>query len=217
MAVSIIAAPMVASRTHRSELGPLVSLNLEKLTERPGILRCTPPEVIVKIDPGALGTAGCDAVYPFRELRLRVIVPIPALPAMQADVNFIGRFDELLRQPGRADRAEHRPCLTEGAEDFLPPPAGMPELDHVAPAMIELRENAFQPRGRIMVARRELIQKAAHPVLQQIGDDSEVTDMVLGACESFDVCDELAHLHSVDELPASRGAQPRFDASLRRP
>ena len=78
----------------------------------------------------------------------------------------------------------------------------MAELDHVAAAMIELREDAFQARGRIMVARRKLIQKAAHPVLQQVGDDPEIADMVLGACKSFDVGDELAHLHCVDEPPS---------------
>src|SRR4029079_14300592 len=118
---------------------------------------------VVKINPGALGTTGFDAVFPLGELRLRIVVAIPALPAMQADVDVIGRFDELVRQPGRADAAEPRPRLTEGVEDFLPPPADMAELDHVAAAMIELRENAFQPCGRIMVARRELGQKRDPP------------------------------------------------------
>ena len=109
------------------------------------------------------------------------------------------------------------PGFTEGVEDFLSPPAGMAELDHVAPAMIELGKDAFQSRGGIMVARRKLVQKAAHPVLQEVGDDAEIPHKVLGAYESFHVCNKLAHLHCVDELLTSSRAQPCFDASLCRP
>jgi hypothetical protein len=43
--------------------------------------------IIIEINPPAFRAAGLDPARPHRQLGLRVIVPIPALRAMQADVN----------------------------------------------------------------------------------------------------------------------------------
>jgi hypothetical protein len=51
--------------------------------------------VIFEIDPRAFRAAGLNPARPYRELGLRVIVPV-TLGAMQADVNLIGGLDELI-------------------------------------------------------------------------------------------------------------------------
>jgi hypothetical protein len=50
--------------------------------------------VIIEIDPRAFRAAAL--ARPYRELGLRVIVPVPTLGAMRADVNLIGGLDELI-------------------------------------------------------------------------------------------------------------------------
>ena len=50
--------------------------------------------VITEIDPRAFRAAAL--ARPYRELGLRVIVPVPTLGAMLADVNLIGGLDELI-------------------------------------------------------------------------------------------------------------------------
>jgi hypothetical protein len=52
--------------------------------------------VITEIDPRAFRAAGLNPARPYRELGLRVIVPVPTLGSMQADVNLIGGLDELI-------------------------------------------------------------------------------------------------------------------------
>ena len=52
--------------------------------------------VIIETDPHALRAAGLNPARPYRELGLRVIVPVPTLGAIQADVNLIGGLDELI-------------------------------------------------------------------------------------------------------------------------
>ena len=52
--------------------------------------------VIIEIDPRALRAAGLNPARPYRALGLRVIVPVPTLGAIQADVNLIGGLDELI-------------------------------------------------------------------------------------------------------------------------
>ena len=46
--------------------------------------------IIIEINPRAFRAAGLDPARPYRELGLRVIVPVPTLAPMQADVNLIG-------------------------------------------------------------------------------------------------------------------------------
>jgi len=52
--------------------------------------------VIIEIDARALRAAGLNPARPYRELGLRVIVPVPTLGAMQAYVNLIGGLEELI-------------------------------------------------------------------------------------------------------------------------
>ena len=46
--------------------------------------------IVIEINPRAFRAAGLDSACPYRELGLRVIVPVPMLAPMQADVNLIG-------------------------------------------------------------------------------------------------------------------------------
>ena len=100
--------------------------------------------ISIEINPPAFRAAGLDSAGPYRELGLRVIVPIPTLRAMQADVNFIGSLDELIGQARAAARAEDDTCLAEGAVNFFIPPTGVPEFHDVATGRIELANNIIE-------------------------------------------------------------------------
>src|SRR3954453_16191758 len=95
-------------------------------------------EIVVEVDPGAFRAAGLDAVGPGLQLCVGIVVPVPALWPVQADIDLIRRPDHLVRQPWSAARAEHDACVAEGAIDFFVPPALVPELHHVAAPGLEL-------------------------------------------------------------------------------
>ena len=88
--------------------------------------------IVAEINPRAFRAAGLDPACPYRELGLRVIVPIPTLGAMQANVNLIGGLDELIGQAWAAAGAEDDTCPVEGAVNFFIPPTGVPEFHDVA-------------------------------------------------------------------------------------
>ena len=144
-------------------------------------------------------------------------MPIPALGAMQADINFIGRPDELIGQARSAAGAEDDPCLAEGAVDLLIPPAGVPEFHDVAARGIELADNVIEPGLGVAIARRQLKQKAAHPVAEDIGDHPKILHESLRALELLDMGDELADLDGVNELFLAGLAAPGLNAGDRRP
>jgi len=52
--------------------------------------------VVVIIEIHARSFSAAALASPYRELGLRVIVPVPTLGPMQADVNLIGGLDELI-------------------------------------------------------------------------------------------------------------------------
>src|SRR3954468_17974290 len=113
---------------------------------------------------------------------------------MQADVNFIGCPDKLVRQARPAAAAEDDSGLSKGPINFLVPPAGVSELHHVAARRIELAHDRVQPRSRVAVARRQLEQQAAHPFAENIGHHAEIANQGLCALEPSYVSNELADL-----------------------
>ena len=101
--------------------------------------------IVVEVDPGTLRSASLNPIGPLRQLILRIVMPIPALGTVQANINLLGRSDELIRQPRSAAGAEDYPSLAKGAVDLFVPPAGMPEFDDVAARGIKLADNVIEP------------------------------------------------------------------------
>ena len=97
--------------------------------------------IVIEIDPRALRSARFDPVRPLRELRFGIVMAVPALGPVQAEVNFIDCPDELIRQARAAAGTEDDACLAEGVVDFLIPPAGVPEFHDVAARGIELADD----------------------------------------------------------------------------
>src|SRR6476659_9259317 len=155
--------------------------------------------IIIEINPSAFRAAGLDPARPYRELGLRVIVPIPTLRPMQADVNLIGGLDELIGQARAAAGAEDNACLPEGAVNFFMPPTGVPEFYDVATGGIELADNIVEAGFCVAIARRQLKQETAHSVAEDIRDHAEILYERLCALELLDVGDELADLDRIDE------------------
>jgi hypothetical protein len=91
----------------------------------------------------------------------------------------------------------------ERGENFLVPPTGVTKLDHVASCWINLLQDAVQSARGVVVTRRELKKKAAHPLTEQISDKAEIANERLCADESFDMGDVLADFDRVDKVMSS--------------
>src|SRR4051812_26952825 len=78
--------------------------------------------------------------------------------------------------------------------------------------MIELAQNALQPRMSVMKTGWELKQKAPHPRAQQIGYKAKVPNQSFGPRETLDVCDELANFYGINKLAFPRLAYPGVDS-----
>src|SRR4051794_15970916 len=94
--------------------------------------------VVIEVDPGFLRTARFNPVRPRRQFAVRIVVPIPALGSMQADVNFIGCPDKPIGQAWSAAAAKDNSGLSKGPINLLIPPAGVPKLHNVAARGIDL-------------------------------------------------------------------------------
>ena len=81
---------------------------------------------------------------------------------MEAEIDVVGRLDQLVRQPRAAAGAEDDAGFAKGVIHVLVPPAAVPKFDDVAPARVELADDRVQPRGGIVEARGQLEQQAAH-------------------------------------------------------
>jgi len=173
--------------------------------------------IIIEIDPRAFRTARLDSARPYREFGLRVVVLIPTLGAMQADVNLVGGLDELIGQARTAAGAEDDSCLAEGAVDIFIPPTGVPEFYDVATRGIELADNIFEAGFGVVIARRQLKQETAHSVAEDIRDHAEILYERLCALELLDVGDELADLDRIDERFLARLTAPGLNAGNGRP
>ena len=144
-------------------------------------------------------------------------MPIPTLGAMQANVNLIGRLDELIGQAWAAAGAEDDTCLAEGAVDIFIPPTGVPEFHDVATRGIELADNIVEAGFGVAIARRQLKQKTAHSVAEGIRDHAKILYESCRALELLDVGDELADLDRIDELFLAGLTAPGLNAGNGRP
>src|SRR6185437_8858428 len=69
----------------------------------------------------------------------------------------------------------------------------------------------------VAVARRQLEQKAAHPVSQDIGNDAEIPNERLCALEPLYMSDEFTDLDGINELFLAGLASPGLNVGNRRP
>jgi hypothetical protein len=52
--------------------------------------------IVIEVDPGSLGAAGLNSVGPHRQLLFGIVMPIPALGPVQANIDLIGCLDEFI-------------------------------------------------------------------------------------------------------------------------
>jgi hypothetical protein len=93
----------------------------------------------------------------------------------------------------------------------------MPEFDDVAARGIKLADNVIEPGLGVAIARRQLKQKASHPVAQNVGDHSEIPDESFCALEPLHMRDEFTDLDGVNELFLAGLAAPGLNVGNRRP
>src|SRR6202012_5717693 len=97
------------------------------------------------------------------------------------------------------------------------PPASVPELDDVAPRGVELAHNVVEPCPGEAISRRELKQKTAHAVAEDIGDHSKILNKVFCALELLHMRDELTDFDGVDQFPFARLPPPGLNVGNGRP
>jgi hypothetical protein len=100
---------------------------------------------------------------------------------------------------------------------FIIPPTAVPELDHITTGGIELRNDVAQSSSSEGIAWKQLKEKAAHALPQDISNVTKILDEGFGSLKSLDVGDQLANLDRVDKLPATRLADPGLNRLDRRP
>jgi hypothetical protein len=91
-------------------------------------------------------------------------MPVPALGAVQAKVDVIGRHRQVLapctsRRSSRSHETQHTLFHSTNSRD---------ELNDVAPGGIKLAEDRSQPCLRVAVAWRELEEKASRAIAQDV-------------------------------------------------
>jgi hypothetical protein len=126
--------------------------------------------IIIKINPRPLRPATANFFRPSRQLLIAVIMPIPARRPVQSEVDVIRRPHQLVRNSRRAHGAQDDLLPPQSAIDICVPPTLVPELHDVAIAGIELPTDRIQPLLRVPETRRELKEKASHPLAERLGD-----------------------------------------------
>src|SRR4051794_29525170 len=71
--------------------------------------------IVIEINPGSFCAACLDPLGPFLEFRIRIIVPVPAGGAVQAQIDVVGCPDQLVRKSRAATRAEDCAGLANAA------------------------------------------------------------------------------------------------------
>src|SRR4051812_5766490 len=193
------------------------SLCLQQANQLPRVLDRIAVAIVIEVRPDALRARVSDPLRPHRQFLARVIVPVPALRAVEANVHVAGRLHEFIRKARAAARAEDRAQLSKRAVDVIAPPASMAKLDDVSPLGIERFEHVLQGRARVTKAGRKLKQKAPEARAQDVGDKTKIAYEHLHAAHSLAVRDQLIHFHAVHEAPAPSLSDPRLNRSQRGP
>ncbi len=144
-------------------------------------------------------------------------MPVPALRAVQPHINFIGGSNKHFRKAGTAAGAEYDSGLSKVAVNLFVPPARVPELHRIAARRIELTYNGGEAGLSVVVAWRELEEKAPHLLAEDISDHAEIPNERFSAFEPFYVGDELAHLDRVNEAFGTGLSPPSLDICNGRP
>ena len=173
--------------------------------------------IVVEIYPGTICPAALDPVRPFTEFLIGVVVPVPALRAVQTDIDLLRRHDELVREARSAAGTEYNSGFAKSRVNFLVPPGLMPEFHDIAAGGVELAHDRIQTGFAVAVAWRQLEEKAAHLFAENVAYHAKISDQRFSAFELFDVRDELANLHRVNDVLAARLTAPRLNARNGRP
>src|SRR5437879_5603624 len=92
----------------------------------------------------------------------------------------------------------------------------MPEFQHIVEGRIELIENPFEPRFRVVERRRALEKKTAHVTAEDFGDRVKLTNQPFGANEPFLVRNQLVYFDAKAEVVSGEPA-PGFHRCRLRP
>ena len=164
--------------------------------------------VVVEIGPDPACSACLDSTCPNGQLLRRVIVAIPLLDSVKADVDFVCSRYHLVRQARAATRAENCAGRAKRSIDSLIPPAAVSKFHDIPPGRIQLRKNSVEARARIVKAGRELKEKAAYPRTKEIGDVTKVANQCPRPGEAFDMRDEFRCFDGVNKLPSTHLPDP---------
>src|SRR5947209_3999352 len=93
----------------------------------------------------------------------------------------------------------------------------MPEFQHIQPAPIDLRDNAFKPRFGIPKTWRQLKQETPHAPAKQIRDEAKISYQFGRSGKTLHMRDQFAHLYRVDKPSTPRLPIPRVDRPDHRP
>jgi hypothetical protein len=172
---------------------------------------------VVEVGPDALRVCCPDAVGPDFELVARIVMAIPPLGAMEADVDVGCGDHELVGQTRTAAGAKDDARVAECFVDAAIPPALVPELYDVPVPRPELGYEAVELGAGVFEARRELEEEASHGGTEKIGDEPKILDELSGAREPACMGNEFVRFDAVDEAPAANLLAPLLDGGDRRP
>jgi hypothetical protein len=120
--------------------------------EFPSILGRIPFIIIVEIHPYALCATCLDPLRPFPQFFLGIIMAMPSLFPMEANIDIVRSFNQRIGQFWRTARAKNRSRLTKGGEDLFIPPARVAKFHYVGAHIIALPIG----RGRVVDLEEEL-------------------------------------------------------------
>ena len=183
----------------------------------PRILDSVPFPVVIEIRPDPDRLRFLDPLHPYRKFVGAVVMPIPSLLAMKADVYLGCGHDQLIGKSWSAAGTENDAGLAKGSKDGRVPPTLMAELDDVSVPWVQLRDDAGKPGAGEDELGRQLKEKASHARAEHIGDQAEVFDEFSRPSEQPPVRDEFAHLYRIDEAPAAYLFSPGPDRAGCRP
>src|SRR5436190_8694367 len=137
-------------------------------------------------------------------------MPIPLRRAMETDIHIVVGLNQLIRQSRCAATTEDDPVVAERSIRCFIPPTLVAKLHDVLSCRLKLADNVPQPRAGKMKTRWQLEEEASKMFPQQVGNVAKISDERASAGEPFDMRDQLADFHRVDELAPARLLFPRY-------
>ena len=144
-------------------------------------------------------------------------MPVPALRAVQTHINLVRRQDEFVGEARSAAGTEYDPGFAKSRVNLRVPPAFMPEFHDIAACGVKLAHDRVQTGFGVAETWRQLEEKAAHLLAEDICDHAKILDERLRAFELLDMRNELANLDRIDRVLAASLAPPCLNARDSRP